>query len=98
MAQPRATSRAPAESAGELSFEGALEKLEGIVDRLEAGELPLEEALAAFEEGVALSRRCAGQLEAAERRIEVLVEQNGGLATESFDELETDPDDASEES
>jgi len=85
------------DSPGELSFESALQKLEGIVDRLEGGELPLEEALAAFEEGVALSRRCAGQLEAAERRIEVLVERNGGLATESFDELETDADDADEE-
>jgi len=85
------------EASGELSFEGALAKLEGIVDRLEAGELPLEEALAAFEEGVALSRRCAGALDAAERRIEVLVERNGGLATESFDELETDADDADAE-
>ena len=55
------------------SFEGALERLEAIVARLEAGELPLEQALAAFEEGVALSRRCAGELEAAERRIEQLV-------------------------
>jgi exodeoxyribonuclease VII small subunit len=96
MAERRPASRAPVDPAGELSFEAALEKLEGIVDRLEGGELPLEEALAAFEEGVALSRRCAGQLESAERRIEVLVEQNGGLATESFDELETDADDASE--
>jgi exodeoxyribonuclease VII small subunit len=73
-----------------LSFEGALERLESIVDRLESGDLPLEEALAAFEEGVALSRRCAGELEAAERRIEVLVEQNGGLATEPFDEPSDD--------
>jgi exodeoxyribonuclease VII small subunit len=72
--------------APELSFEGAMERLEGIVDRLESGELPLEEALAAFEEGVALSRRCAGELDVAERRIEVLVEQGGALATEAFDE------------
>ncbi|HEY8123436.1 MAG TPA: exodeoxyribonuclease VII small subunit [Myxococcota bacterium] len=83
----RRTSPKPeADSAAELSFESAMERLEGIVDRLESGELPLEEALAAFEEGVALSRRCAGELDAAERRIEVLVEQGGALATEPFDE------------
>ena len=57
----------------EISFESGLERLEAIVDRLEQGELPLEEALAAFEEGVSLTRRCAGQLEVAERRIEELV-------------------------
>ena len=55
------------------SFESALERLEAIVETLEAGELPLEQALAAFEEGVTLSRRCSAELEAAERRIEQLV-------------------------
>jgi exodeoxyribonuclease VII small subunit len=81
-------------AASELSFEGALERLEGIVDRLESGALPLEEALAAFEEGVALSRRCAGELDAAEQRIDVLVEQQGGLSAEPFDAaLDDDADD-----
>ena len=42
------------------------------VDRLEGGELELEAALASFEQGVALTRRCAQQLEAAEERIELL--------------------------
>lgn len=60
-----------------LSFERALERLERIVDELETGELPLEDALAAFEEGVGLSRRCAETLEAAERRIEVLAGEDG---------------------
>jgi len=57
----------------DLSFEAALARLESIVARLEGGDLELEAALASFEEGVALSRRCAEQLERAERRIEVLV-------------------------
>ncbi len=57
------------------SFEEALERLEGIVDRLEQGDLELEDALGAFEKGVRLTRRCAGQLEDAERRIEVLVKE-----------------------
>jgi len=68
MARPAA----PPAPAPELSFEASLERLEAIVDELESGDLALERALAAFEEGVALSRRCAGQLEAAERRIELL--------------------------
>ncbi len=91
----RTSTKPEPDASGVLSFEGAMEKLEGIVDRLESGELPLEEALAAFEEGVALSRRCAGELDAAERRIEVLVEQGGALATEPFDEpAGDDADDA----
>ena len=58
-----------------VSFEQALEQLEEIVERLERGDLPLEEALLAFESGVALTRRCAGQLDEAERRIDVLVRE-----------------------
>ena len=57
----------------DLSFEAALARLESIVARLEGGDLELEAALASFEEGVVLSRRCAERLERAERRIEVLV-------------------------
>ena len=59
----------------ELSFEEALSRLEGVVEQLERGELELEAALAAFESGVALARRCAGQLESAEQRIEMLVRE-----------------------
>ncbi len=68
-----------------LDFEHALDRLEGVVERLESGELALEEALAAFEEGVRLSRRCAEQLGAAERRIELLVEEGGSDAVRPFD-------------
>jgi len=60
---------------GEPSFEQALAKLESIVDRLEQGDLELETALADFEEGVKLTRRCAGELANAERRIEILVRE-----------------------
>ena len=85
-----ARSAAPA-AQPEPSFESALERLEAIVDRLESGDLPLEQALAAFEEGVSLSRRCAGELEAAERRIEILVGGESGAVTEPFE-----PDDGGE--
>lgn len=64
--------KAPEKAAEALNFEAALERLEAVVEQLEGGELELEAALAAFEEGVALSRRCAGELDAAERRIDIL--------------------------
>ena len=76
------------------SFEAAMEQLEGIVDRLESGELPLEEALSSFEQGVALSRQCAAQLESAERRIEVLVQTGSGLTTEPFEAPDEEGDGA----
>ena len=56
-------------------FESALAELESIVKNLEDGNLALEKSLALFERGVTLSRYCHTQLEAAERRIEVLTER-----------------------
>jgi exodeoxyribonuclease VII small subunit len=68
----------------DLAFEGALDELEGLVDRLEAGDLALEQALATFERGVALSRRCADLLDRAERRIDELVREQSGVAVRPF--------------
>ncbi len=73
-------------AAEELGFEAALDRLEGLVDRLEDGDLPLEQALAIFEDGVALTRRCAEQLEHAERRIEVLTREGGRLVERPLDD------------
>ena len=56
------------------TFEQALKDLEEIVQRLEKGELLLEDALAAYEEGVRLSRYCQERLDEAERRVETLSE------------------------
>lgn len=71
---------------GPASFEGALDQLERTVTRLETGEMPLEEALEVFESGVKLSRQCNETLEAAERRIEILVADRGGASeVEGFD-------------
>jgi len=72
-AAPDPMAAADLEAPGALSFEGALEQLEGAVARLEGGEMPLEEALELFETGIKLSRQCSSTLEAAERRIEVLM-------------------------
>jgi len=63
----------------DLKFEDALARLEQIVHMLEAGNLPLEESLKAFEEGIALARHCAKYLEEAERRIELLTKDEAGL-------------------
>ena len=59
----------------EISFEQALEQLTSLVEKLESGELPLEESVAAFEQGVKLSRRCEALLDKAEQRLQVL--ENG---------------------
>jgi exodeoxyribonuclease VII small subunit len=70
----------------DIKFEDALQRLEEIVDRLETGELPLEDSLKVFEEGVALARRCSKYLEEAEKRIELLTKDEVGLLkTEPFE-------------
>jgi len=69
-----------------------------VVDRLERGDLELEDALAAFEQGVALTRRCAAQLETAEARIEVLMREGGEWVARPFEaESEDTRPDADEE-
>ena len=60
------------------NFEASLASLEKIVRELERGELPLEKSLELFERGVRLSRECQERLQEAERRIEVLLQRDGG--------------------
>lgn len=60
------------------TFEESLNDLERIVKQLEDGDLPLEESLRLFENGVKLSRECRERLTNAERRIEVLMRENDG--------------------
>lgn len=70
----------------EPGFESALERLEEIVERMEGGDLPLEEAMALFEEGVKLGQSCQKRLDEAERRITLLIEKaDGALEEEEFD-------------
>ena len=66
----------------EPTFEEALSQLEAVVTRLEGGDLPLEEALRAFEEGVRLARACAVRLEDAERRVHLLTRAPDGSELE----------------
>lgn len=62
------------------TFEEAMGELEGVVKRLEAGELTLDESLGAFEKGVALTRECEGKLSEAKGRIEKLIADSQGDA------------------
>ena len=77
--------------AKEPRFEEALAGLETIVSRLEAGELPLDDALKLFEEGVRLARLCGAKLDEAERRIEILMKgADGDLTPQEYDEGDED--------
>jgi exodeoxyribonuclease VII small subunit len=82
-----------------VPFEAAMSRLVGVVDALERGELELEQALTTFEEGVRLTRHCAQQLDAAERRIEILTAEGDAWVARSFgdqDGADGEPDDSDE--
>ncbi|WP_047151494.1 exodeoxyribonuclease VII small subunit [Aneurinibacillus tyrosinisolvens] len=66
-----------AKKKNDLPFEEAMEKLEEVVEQLEAGEVPLEKAIALFQEGMELSRTCSSKLSDVEQKIEMLLEQEG---------------------
>jgi exodeoxyribonuclease VII small subunit len=80
----------------EEGFDQVLAQLRAVVERLEGGSLSLEQSLAAFEEGVRLSRRGAHILDAAEKRVEVLMArpaaEGPGLEDEAVQVLPFDPD------
>jgi exodeoxyribonuclease VII small subunit len=66
----------------ELTFEDALNQLEEIVDQLESGDVPLEKAIEAFQQGMKLSKLCHQKLEQVERKIEKLVQEGEEWITE----------------
>lgn len=70
-----------ARKAKNTNFEGALNELESLVESMEEGELSLEDALAGYERGIALSRTCQQALDAAEQRILILSRNADGQAT-----------------
>ena len=63
-------------------FEQSMRELEALVEKLEQGDLPLEEALKQFERGVALTRACQAALKEAEQKVEVLLKRSSGEGTE----------------
>jgi exodeoxyribonuclease VII small subunit len=73
----------------EKKFEAALARLEVIVTELDKGDLPLEQSLKLFEEGIKLSRICNKRLDEAERKVEILLKDKAGnIKAEPFEEEE----------
>jgi exodeoxyribonuclease VII small subunit len=83
-----------ASAAAPPAFEAALAQLESLVTRLEAGDLPLDEALRTFEQGVRLTRECQSALAAAQQKVQLLLQRGDSIAIEDIDataNLETVP-------
>jgi exodeoxyribonuclease VII small subunit len=72
-------------------FEQALAELESLVERLERGDLPLDEALKTFERGVELTRHCQAALKAAQQKVEILLRRGGQTGIEPFSVPEDGP-------
>ena len=70
-----------------ITFEIGLQKLEKIVSELEQANVPLEQALNLYEEGIKLSQFCSSQLKTAERKVELLEEKDGELKSKPFLDL-----------
>lgn len=68
-----------------LSFEAALKELEGIVARLEQGQVDLEDSIALYERGQVLKAYCESKLKAAEMRLEKLVQNGGQMSAQPAD-------------
>lgn len=67
-------------------FEQSLEKLEKLVERMEAGDLSLEDSLKTFEEGIRLTRECQQALSKAEQKVRLLIEENGQITEADFED------------
>lgn len=83
------------ENAAVPDFERSLAELEAIVEKLERGELSLEESLQQFERGVRLTRACQAALKEAEQKVEILLRKSGG--SDSFETAAFDPDESEED-
>jgi exodeoxyribonuclease VII small subunit len=71
-------------------FEDALEKLEDIVRKMEAGDMPLDDTFKSFEEGIRLIRFCQAKLDDTERRVEMLLKKEDAVQVKSFHGEEID--------
>lgn len=90
----RETSKAAADTPP-IDFERSLSELEAIVEKLEHGDLTLDESLQQFERGVQLARSCQGALKQAEQKVEILLRKSGD--PEAFDAAALDEDEVDED-
>ena len=68
-----------------MNFEHSLAELESLVSQLESGDLPLDQALARFEQGVRLTRECQGALSAAQHKVQLLLQRGQSVTLEDFE-------------
>lgn len=73
-------------------FEESLARLESLVEKMESGELSLEESVKTFEEGIKLTRECQKALQEAEQKVKLLIEENGVVEAQPLE-----PDDGADE-
>lgn len=69
-----------------LDFEHALKELEALVTRMEQGDISLEDSLQHFERGIELTRACQNALKEAEQKVQILLEKDGALMEQPFDQ------------
>lgn len=84
-ASPDSEAGAGTAAAPAPAFEETLARLEALVTRLESGDLPLDEALRTFEQGVRLTRECQAALGAAEQKVQLLLQRGDAVVLEEFD-------------
>jgi exodeoxyribonuclease VII small subunit len=87
--QPQRTGSAMARKKVAFDFEQSLAELQQLVERLESGELSLEDSLTCFEQGIGLTRDCQAALSQAEQKVQILLECDGKLQETPF---EVDPE------
>ena len=71
-------------------FENALQQLEALVEKIETGQLNLEESMLVFEQGVALTRSCQKALSDAEQKVHMILEDSAGIKSQPFDAKEAE--------
>lgn len=72
------------------NFETSLKRLEALVSQMEQGDMPIEDALKAFEEGIGLTRDCQAILDQAEQKVKVLVENRGTIEAQPLNRADTE--------
>ena len=75
----------PNEQPESFDFEKSLDELEKLVERMEQGDLSLDDSLRDFERGIALARQCQSALKEAEQKVQILMEKDGQLDAQPYD-------------
>jgi len=85
------TERKPKDDLSKLTFEQAIDQLKGIVDRIEQGEIPLQDSLEQYEKGMSLIKHCRDILQKAEKRIEKISKEEPPEPQKEQEQEDTEP-------